>query len=156
MHLLKSKCSVWWPKAPVNVWDIFPMSLQKLITPSRRVLKLPVGRHRHVAADAIDMNDAQTALNLLRKCLRTACNNHLLRVVTLPPANKQAALNYDNEIRQTFHQLVGRGLSNTPYRELTLPVSNLIGGTSTFRLGLATTADMAPVAYLSALSLRKA
>ncbi len=166
-HLRMSKCNLWWPKPPPPQDDEnYPLSLRRVTTPMHSVLTAPIGCHRSIMNDILRqvellqpllgelqlLDNAQTALTLLRRCLGTCRIMHMLRV-TPPTATRQAARRYDEMMRDALASLMGGVLPMDTFRELQLPICNLPDEQPTFGMGITSAADVAPAAYLASLSL---
>ncbi len=98
------------------------------------------------------LDDAQTALTLLRRCLSTCRIMHML-CVTPPTATRQAARGYDEMMRDAQASLMEAVLPMDTFRGLQRPVRNLPDGQPTFGIGITFAADVAPASYLASLSL---
>ena len=89
------------------------------------------------------MEDAQSEFVLLRSCLSLPKIMFTLRT-TDPTNHYELWERYDNITRESISRILGTPLSDTEWRQATLPVSQ--GG-----LGLRASCDHAPAAYTTSL-----
>jgi hypothetical protein len=156
MSLNLSKCEVWWPgrkefnEIPFDVSHVLDEGVEFLgagvgsLKFIRGLMTRKLSQARVLQKAILQLDDTQMELALLRSCAATCKIMHLLRCHS-PFEAIEAAESFDDDIADTLEQICSHPLPQRARQQACLPISR--GG-----LGLISSSDLAPAAFLGSIS----
>ena len=167
LNLAPNKSELWWPVEPHNtVLEQYPAGLTKWFGQGTKVLQVPIGSPAFIKStfmetvtnlkplyDSLhDLNDAQTAFQLLRSCISVCKVRYFLN--TIPPNyTRDAAILFDSMVESNLRRLIGGVLHKDVFKEFQLPVYPVNDQkVPTFGIGLTSAVTISEASFISSSS----